>query len=96
MLVVDPDRDDEALERGLIETAEAYLRERGASVIYAGGQAPVNPFYWGIYGGSECAGILSSHVAFHARRSGRASSRWRTRCCSRPTSRSPSRATRRA
>jgi ribosomal protein S18 acetylase RimI-like enzyme len=64
MLVVDPNRDDEALDRGLIAAAEAYLRDRGAQVIYAGGQAPVNPFYWGIYGGSECAGVLSSHVAF--------------------------------
>ena len=72
MLVVDPERDDEALERGLMEAAEGYLRGRGAQVIYAGGQAPVNPFYWGIYGGSECAGMLSSHVAFHraAQRSG--------------------------
>jgi ribosomal protein S18 acetylase RimI-like enzyme len=72
MLVVDPERDDEALERGLMDAAEAYLRGRGAAVIYAGGQAPVNPFYWGIYGGSECAGILSSHVPFHraAQRSG--------------------------
>lgn len=72
MLVVEPDRDDEALDRGLFAAAEAYLRGRGAKVIYAGGQAPVNPFYWGIYGGSECAGILSSHLAFHraARRAG--------------------------
>jgi ribosomal protein S18 acetylase RimI-like enzyme len=72
MLVVDPEIDDEALDRGLFGTAEAYLRGRGAKVIYAGGQAPVNPFYWGIYGGSECAGVLSSHVAFHraAMRSG--------------------------
>ena len=72
MLVVEPDRDDEALDRGLIGAAEGYLRARGSKVIYAGGQAPVNPFYWGIYGGSECAGILSSHVAFRraAQRSG--------------------------
>jgi ribosomal protein S18 acetylase RimI-like enzyme len=72
MFVVEPGRDDEALDRGLFEAAEAYLRSRGARVIYAGGQAPLNPFYWGIYGGSEFAGILSSHVSFHraAQRSG--------------------------
>lgn len=72
MLVVDPGRDDEGLETGLIAAAEAYLRGRGAGVIYAGGQAPLNPFYWGIYGGSECSGVLSSHLAFHraAQRSG--------------------------
>ena len=65
MLVVDPELTDETLERGLIEAAEAYLRGRGAKVLYAGGQAPLNPFYWGVYGGSEFAGIPSSHVAFH-------------------------------
>ena len=65
MLAVDPTEIDESLERGLIEAAETYLRSQGAKVIYAGGQAPVNPFYWGVYGGSECSGILSSHVAFH-------------------------------
>jgi ribosomal protein S18 acetylase RimI-like enzyme len=34
-------------------------------VLYAGGQAPLNPFYWGVYGGSECAGILGAHDGFH-------------------------------
>jgi ribosomal protein S18 acetylase RimI-like enzyme len=33
-------------------------------VIYAGGQYPLNPFYWGIYGGSEWAGILTAHASF--------------------------------
>ena len=35
---------------------EAYLRERGAKVIYAGGIRPLNGFYLGLYGGSELAG----------------------------------------
>jgi ribosomal protein S18 acetylase RimI-like enzyme len=66
MLVVEPGRDDEeAIERELIRAGQEYLRSRGARVIYAGGQFPLNPFYWGIYGGSEFAGILSSHVGFH-------------------------------
>jgi len=65
MLVVEPDLVDEGIERGLVERAESYLRSRGARVIYAGGQHPLDPFYWGVYGGSECAGVLSSHVAFH-------------------------------
>jgi ribosomal protein S18 acetylase RimI-like enzyme len=64
MLVVDPSVVDPSVERGLIEAGEAYLRSRGAKVIYAGGQSPINPFYWGVYGGSECAGVLSSHIAF--------------------------------
>jgi ribosomal protein S18 acetylase RimI-like enzyme len=33
-------------------------------VVYAGGQSPLNPFYWGIYGGSEWAGILTTHATF--------------------------------
>lgn len=65
MLVVEPELIDTTLEQGLIQAAEKYLRENGAEVVYAGGQFPLNPFYWGIYGGSECAGVLGSHIAFH-------------------------------
>jgi ribosomal protein S18 acetylase RimI-like enzyme len=64
MLVVEPPAEEPALDQALIAEAERYLRRRGASVIYAGGQTPVNPFYWGLYGGSEYAGILSSHQSF--------------------------------
>lgn len=65
MMVVEPGPVDPELERGLIDRAERYLRSRGASVLYAGGQSPLNPFYWGLYGGSEFAGILASHTSFH-------------------------------
>jgi len=65
MLVVEPGPEDAGLEAGLLDGAERYLRGRGASVVYAGGQYPLNPFYWGIYGGSEWAGILDAHDAFH-------------------------------
>lgn len=64
MLIVEPGPDDQELETGLIHAAEHYLRSRGARVIYAGGQFPLNPFYWGLYGGSEFAGILSTHHSF--------------------------------
>ena len=67
MLVVEPDLDDRELVLGLISEAERYLRERGAKVIYAGGLFPLNPFYWGIYGGSEGCGVLSGHQPFHRR-----------------------------
>ncbi len=72
MLAVEPGRDDEELESGLFLAAERYLRHRGAEVFYAGGQYPLNPFYWGIYGGSEYSGVLSRHEVFRraARRSG--------------------------
>jgi GNAT superfamily N-acetyltransferase len=64
MLVVEADSARDDLGRGLIAEAERYLRSHGAEVIYAGGQFPLNPFYWGLYGGSEWAGILSAHAAF--------------------------------
>ena len=64
MLVTEPEIDDPELELGLFLAAERYLRSRGASVFYAGGQWPLNPFYWGIYGGSEFSGILDSHADF--------------------------------
>jgi ribosomal protein S18 acetylase RimI-like enzyme len=64
MLIVEPGPEDPELERGLVLEAERYLCARGARVLYGGGQYPLNPFYWGVYGGSECAGVLSSHRAF--------------------------------
>ena len=32
--------------------------------MYAGGQFPLNPFYWGLYGGSEGSGVLAEHAEF--------------------------------
>jgi GNAT superfamily N-acetyltransferase len=64
MLIVEPGLDGEELAQGLLASAEDYLRSRGAKVLYAGGLFPLNPFYWGIYGGSEGSGILSGHQDF--------------------------------
>jgi ribosomal protein S18 acetylase RimI-like enzyme len=64
MLVVEPEQRDPELVAGLISEAENYLRKRGAKVVYAGGQFPLNPFYWGIYGGTEGSGVLSGHQPF--------------------------------
>jgi ribosomal protein S18 acetylase RimI-like enzyme len=66
MLCVEPRLDDPELLAGLIDAAARYLRSRGAKVLYAGGLFPLNPFYWGIYGGSEGAGVLAGHDAFHS------------------------------
>jgi ribosomal protein S18 acetylase RimI-like enzyme len=65
MLLVEPNRDDRELVSGLIGEAEGYLRKRGAKVLYAGGLFPLNPFYWGITGGSEGCGVLSAQEPFH-------------------------------
>ena len=64
MLVTDPALDDLTLEAELLSRTEQYLRHAGAEVIYAGGQAELNSFYWGVYGGSENSGILDDHVSF--------------------------------
>ncbi len=49
-----------ALAEELLARGEAFLRERGAKVLYAGGIKPLNLFYLGLYGGSELPGILES------------------------------------
>jgi ribosomal protein S18 acetylase RimI-like enzyme len=46
----------------LLRRAETYLTTRGATAIQAGG-APNNPFYFGLYGGSESSGFLASDAA---------------------------------
>ncbi|MEN6405401.1 MAG: GNAT family N-acetyltransferase [Thermoguttaceae bacterium] len=45
---------------GLLDRCEQYLRQRGAQTIQGGGVAPLNPFYTGLYGGSELPGVLDS------------------------------------
>lgn len=44
----------------LLRRCEAYLASRGAQAVYAGASVPRNPFYLGLYGGSESPGFLSS------------------------------------
>lgn len=64
MLAVEPGPDASEVAEGLIVEAERYLRSRGAKVLYGGGQHPINPFYWGLYGGAEASGVPSSHTLF--------------------------------
>src|SRR5262249_27072842 len=44
----------------LLRRSEAYLAGRGAATIHAGPMRPNNPFYLGLYGGSDSAGFLVS------------------------------------
>jgi GNAT superfamily N-acetyltransferase len=55
---------DGQLGPDLLAQSEEYLRRKGASVLYAGGIAPLNSFYLGLYGGSEIPGILQSDQLF--------------------------------
>jgi ribosomal protein S18 acetylase RimI-like enzyme len=47
----------------LLQHCETYLRQRGARTIYAGCMRPFNPFYFGLYGGSDSPGFLVSDKA---------------------------------
>lgn len=64
MLAVEPGEGEGDVARGLVVEAERYLRRAGAQVVYGGGLSPLTPFYWGLYGGSEAAGVPSSHYQF--------------------------------
>ncbi len=48
------------IARELLRLAETYLAGRGATTILAGPAWPHNPFYFGLYGGSESTGFLAS------------------------------------
>jgi ribosomal protein S18 acetylase RimI-like enzyme len=47
----------------LLRRCEAYLAGRGATTLRAGPMWPFNPFYLGLYGGSESPGFLASDAA---------------------------------
>ncbi len=60
LLLTRPDCQRQQVAAGLLERCEQYLAGRGAKVIYGGGIRPLNPFYLGLYGGSESPGVLAS------------------------------------
>jgi len=62
MVIVRPDCAEAEVAAGLLERCEAYLRRHQAKVLYGGGIRPLNPFYLGLYGGSELPGVLDSDV----------------------------------
>ena len=47
----------------LLEKSEAYLTQRGSQKIYAGAHDGLAPFYFGLYGGCQLAGVLETDVA---------------------------------
>src|SRR5262249_27885166 len=64
LLLVAPHEHRDEIASELLAASEGYLRSRGASQIYAGSQAPLNPFYLGMYGGSDVAGVLASNTGW--------------------------------
>ena len=47
----------------LLQKAEQYLAARGSKIVQAGAARPNNPFYFGLYGGSDSPGFLLSDAA---------------------------------
>ena len=64
LLMLDTAHRDPAVADELLFRSEAYLKERGAKVIYGGGIRPLNAFYLGLYGGSELPGILATDTVY--------------------------------
>lgn len=62
-VMVHPSVRRQGIGRELVRRAEEYLRSRGSVRIFAGPAEPRDPFYCGIYGGSQCAGFLMSDTA---------------------------------
>lgn len=60
MLLVSPERPFSTTATELLSQAEQRLKQRGARLLYAGSIAPINPYYLGLYGGSELPGVLLS------------------------------------
>jgi GNAT superfamily N-acetyltransferase len=66
LVLVRPDCEPAEVAAGLLTQGELYLRNQDAKVLYGGGLQPLNPFYLGLYGGSEFPGVLDSDaVARH-------------------------------
>ena len=68
LVLIDPDWPDPApLANELVKSCEEYLVKSGAKIIYGGCVRPANPFYLGLYGGSEPPGVLEDdHLAIKA------------------------------
>ncbi|OYW12897.1 MAG: hypothetical protein B7Z55_17760, partial [Planctomycetales bacterium 12-60-4] len=63
MVMVDPQYRLRGIGKQLVRLAEEYLLASGAKTLQAGPAAPNDPFYFGLYGGSQPAGFLDSDPA---------------------------------
>jgi ribosomal protein S18 acetylase RimI-like enzyme len=60
VVAVRPSHQRHGIGTELLRRAEAYLKERGAQTLYAGLMKPLAPFYFGVFGGSDMPGVLTS------------------------------------
>jgi ribosomal protein S18 acetylase RimI-like enzyme len=57
---------DPAVATELIARSQQYLTSQGSKSLVGGGNYPLSPFYYGLYGGSEISGVLDSDVRTQA------------------------------
>src|SRR5207249_2689621 len=60
MVAVAPPFRRRGIGSALLRRGEEYLRAAGARTLTAGNVAWHNPFYFGLYGGSDSSGFLAS------------------------------------
>jgi ribosomal protein S18 acetylase RimI-like enzyme len=60
LLGVAPSHQRQGIGSELLRRAEAYLREHGSQELFAGPMYPLNPYTFGLYGGSHSPGFLES------------------------------------
>jgi GNAT superfamily N-acetyltransferase len=64
LLLVAPHAARAEIAQELMAASEDYLRRQGAVQLHAGSQYPLNPFYLGMYGSSDVAGVLASNIGW--------------------------------
>jgi GNAT superfamily N-acetyltransferase len=64
LVLIAPHEQRPQIAQELLAASEDYLRRRGAQQLFAGSQFPLNPFYLGLYGSSDTAGVLASNKGF--------------------------------
>lgn len=63
-LMVAPHSRKPEIEAELLAAGENFLRRKGVRQIFGGCRYPANPFYLGLYGGSDLPGVLASDLTF--------------------------------
>jgi GNAT superfamily N-acetyltransferase len=63
LLQVAPHEQRTTIAMELLAAGEDFLRRGGAGQIFAGMQAPINPFYTGFYGSCDVPGVLASDAS---------------------------------
>jgi len=66
LLLVRPEHHSGPVGAELLARSEQYLQARGAGVLYGGAIRPLDPFYIGLYGGSELPGVLAGDAYANA------------------------------